>query len=291
MSWIAKNSLTTFQKFCIKILKCGPIPKHIAIIMDGNRRYARKEHMEKVEGHAKGFNKLAECLSWCLELGIKEVTVYAFSIENFKRTKKEVDQLLQLAREKFTKLFEEKQKLMEYGVCIRVIGNLSLLPVDLRKLMAEAVLMTKGNSKAILNVAFPYTSQDEITSSIQLLIKAAHKAQISVDDIDEELISCCLYTNQSPNPEVLIRTSGEVRLSDFLLWQASESQIFFTDVLWPEFGIWHLLACIFKYQRGVEQLQGKDELGQSCQKSMKIERFLNELNSKRISQMEVYANV
>ncbi|KAL1494438.1 hypothetical protein ABEB36_010037 [Hypothenemus hampei] len=288
MPWISDDSLTTFQKFCVNVLKCGPIPKHIAIIMDGNRRYARKKQMEKLEGHSRGFDKLSQCLKWCLELDVKEVTVYAFSIENFKRTKEEVDHLLQLAREKFTKLFQEQDKLMEYGVCIRVIGNLTLLPEDLRQLMAKAMLITKDNNKAILNVAFPYTSRDEITNSIQTIIEAVREDKISPDDVTEDLISHCLYTNLSPNPDLLIRTSGEVRLSDFLLWQTSRSQIQFAEVLWPEFGIWHLLGCIFKYQRGCMELIIEEEESEDAM-SERVKEFLDELSVKRWRQLEIYA--
>uniref|UniRef100_A0AAR5PCB2 Alkyl transferase n=2 Tax=Dendroctonus ponderosae TaxID=77166 RepID=A0AAR5PCB2_DENPD len=290
MTWIADNSLTIFQKFCINVLKSGPIPKHIAFIMDGNRRYAKKHQVEKVDGHSKGFQKLSDCLSWCLELGIKEVTVYAFSIENFKRTNDEVDQLLQLAREKFAKLFEEKDKLMENGVCIRVIGNLTLVPEALRKLIAKAMLMTRNNDKAILNVAFAYTSRDEIVNSLKVINEAVKNGDIVCNDINENLISYCMYTNQSPNPDLLVRTSGEVRLSDFLLWQTANSQICFTKVLWPEFGIWHLLACIFQYQRGCKELQVDASRPFSNIENNNVKTFLHKLDERRLKQLEIYAS-
>ncbi|KAJ8931090.1 hypothetical protein NQ314_016040 [Rhamnusium bicolor] len=271
-------------------MKCGPIPNHIAFIMDGNRRFATKTKMQKSEGHSKGFEKLAECLQWCKEIGIKEVTVYAFSIENFKRSKDEVDTLMQLAKEKFQKLFEEKEKIMREGVCIRVIGNLSLLSEDLRKLIAEAMLLTKDNNKAILNVAFAYTSRDEISNSIKTVVEGIDENKIQISDINEELISQCLYTNLSPNPELLIRTSGEVRLSDFLLWQSSNTNICFTNVLWPEFCIWHFLGCIFKYQRSCNDLR-KYELEHKVdgKRSHGVDSFLEDLQQKRIAQLEVYA--
>ncbi|ERL95139.1 hypothetical protein D910_12408 [Dendroctonus ponderosae] len=258
--------------------------------MDGNRRYAKKHQVEKVDGHSKGFQKLSDCLSWCLELGIKEVTVYAFSIENFKRTNDEVDQLLQLAREKFAKLFEEKDKLMENGVCIRVIGNLTLVPEDLRKLIAKAMLMTRNNDKAILNVAFAYTSRDEIVNSLKVINEAVKNGDIVCNDINENLISYCMYTNQSPNPDLLVRTSGEVRLSDFLLWQTANSQICFTKVLWPEFGIWHLLACIFQYQRGCKELQVDASRPFSNIENNNVKTFLHKLDERRLKQLEIYAS-
>lgn len=123
MSWFVDTPLTAFQRFCAKILKTGPVPFHVGFIMDGNRRYANKTQVKRKEGHNKGFEKLAECLQWCREFGIREVTVYAFSIENFKRSKEEVDTLMELAREKYKKLLEEKERLMEEGVRIRVIGK------------------------------------------------------------------------------------------------------------------------------------------------------------------------
>lgn len=306
MSWIIDDSLTIFQKFCINILKCGPVPNHIAFIMDGNRRYATKTKVGKAEGHSKGFEKLAECLQWCKELGVKEVTVYAFSIENFKRSEDEVkmdltifkifiiyfqvNTLMQLAREKFNKLLEEKDKLMTEGVCIRIIGNLSLLPPDIRKLIAEAMLLTKDNNKAVLNVAFSYTSRDEITNSMKEIVDGVDNDELKVEDINEDLISQCLYTNQSPNPEVLVRTSGEVRLSDFLLWQISNTQICFTKVLWPEFCIWHLLACIFKYQRCYRDLK-KYEMKKVCyEKNDRVASFLRNLERRRWEQLKIYAS-
>lgn len=265
------------------------MPRHIAFIMDGNRRYAKKKHVEQSKGHSKGFDKLADCLRWCLELGIKEATVYAFSIENFKRSKQEVDTLMELARDKFEKLFEEEEEIMKNGICIRVIGNLSLLPTDIRKLIAKAMILTQNNQNAILNVAFAYTSRDEITHSVKTIVKAINDEKIQRDDISEDLISQCLFTSLSPNPDLLIRTSGEVRLSDFLLWQVSNTQIYFTEVLWPEFSIWHLFACIFKYQRNFSgNIYGKQSWIKN-NGNPRVDSFFNELQNLRMRQLEIYA--
>lgn len=198
---------------------------------------------------------------------------------------------MQLAREKFQKLLEEKDKLMTEGVCIRVIGNLSLLPPDIRKLIAEAMLLTKSNNRAVLNVAFSYTSRDEIANSMKEIVQGVDNNEIKVDDINEDLISQCLYTNQSPNPDVLIRTSGEVRLSDFLLWQTSSSQIYFTNVLWPEFCVWHLLACVFKYQRCYSDLKQYASKKEVCDESnSRVASFLKNLEQRRWEQLKIYAN-
>lgn len=157
----------------------------------------------------------------CLEVGIKEVTVYAFSIENFKRPQEEVDTLMQLAREKFAKLMEEKEKLNEKGIRIRVIGNLKMLPKDIQKTVAEAMLFTKDNNKSILNVAFAYTSRDEITNSLKTIIEGVEDNDLRAEDLSETLIDECLYTNKCSNVDLLVRTSGELRFSDFLLWQVN----------------------------------------------------------------------
>lgn len=220
MSWVRDGNLSWTQRLAVKLMRSGPVPRHIAFIMDGNRRYANKAHLNSVtDGHVHGFDKLAEALQWCLEFGIDEVTVYAFSIENFKRGQDEVDTLLQLAREKFERLMEEKDRLNEKGICIRIVGNWSLLPLDLQKCMADAVLLTRGNRKAILNVAFAYTSRDEMTNSIAAIVDGVERGELKSSDINDDLIRRCMYTGESSDPELLVRTSGESRLSDFLLWQ------------------------------------------------------------------------
>ncbi|KAI1231124.1 hypothetical protein IHE44_0008057 [Lamprotornis superbus] len=200
-------------------MKAGPMPKHVAFIMDGNRRYAQKCHVERQQGHSQGFDKLAQTLRWCLNLGIREVTVYAFSIENFKRSKEEVDGLMDLARQKFSRLLEEQENLKKHGVCIRVLGDLPLLPVDIQELIAQAVLATRNYNKCFLNVCFAYTSRHEISNAVREMAWGVEQGLLEPSDVSESLLDKCLYTNNSPDPDLLIRTSGEVRLSDFLLWQ------------------------------------------------------------------------
>lgn len=220
MSWMRDSSLNWAQKFALKVIKSGKIPRHVAFIMDGNRRYAKKLHLStSTDGHIHGFDKLAEALQWCLDIGIEEVTVYAFSIENFKRSEAEVNTLLQLAREKFDKFMEEKDELNKRGICIRMIGNWRLLPADLQKSMADAMLLTENNNKAILNVAFSYTSRDEITESIRDIVDGVKRNELHHSDITDDLIRRCMYSGKSSDPDLLVRTSGESRLSDFLLWQ------------------------------------------------------------------------
>lgn len=218
MSWVSDYKYTWLERIAMNVIKAGGhLPYHIAFVMDGNRRYASSQHIRKIDGHSKGFDKLADCLRWCLDTGIREVTTFAFSIENFKRSEDEVSGLLDLAREKFSKLIQETPKLHEYGVRIRVIGNLSLLPEDLQKLIAQAMLETESNNKLFLNVAFSYTSRDEMTQSIEAVLK--HGDDLKENDISERLLEECLYSRHSPSPDLLFRTSGETRISDFLMWQ------------------------------------------------------------------------
>lgn len=248
-TWVRESNLLWYHRWVIRVLKAGPIPQHVAFIMDGNRRFAQKENIAKAEGHSKGFDKLSETLQWCQDIGIREVTVYAFSIENFKRTKEEVDTLMSLAREKFRKLLEERDKLHERGICIRIIGNTALLPEDIQRFLAEAVLITRNNTKAFLNVAFSYTSRDEMAHSIRTVAEGFAQGKLQQDDIDENLLSRCMYTKHGTNPDLLVRTSGEVRLSDFLTWQSESTVIYFTETLWPDFNIWQLFGAVFYYQR------------------------------------------
>ncbi|KAG5326962.1 DHDDS synthase, partial [Acromyrmex heyeri] len=280
MSWLKECTLNWFQSLALRIIKTGEVPKHVAFIMDGNRRYANKQNLQKGEGHSKGFDKMTEMLNWCMDLGVVEVTVYAFSIENFKRSKEEVDGLMDLARQKFKRLLEEKEKLMDVGVCVRVIGNLSLIPEDLCKLVAEAVTITRENNKAFLNLAFAYTSRDEITHAIKDIIQGVKDADILPEDINEDLITDCLYTYKSPNPDLLIRTSGETRLSDFLMWQISNTCIYFTEVLWPEFNIWNFLSAIFYYQRCYPNLQKNRKNLKSIMHN-RVSMYLDKLHNKR----------
>ncbi|XP_071113063.1 dehydrodolichyl diphosphate synthase complex subunit DHDDS-like [Haliotis cracherodii] len=272
MSWFPeRRNRSWMQRMCASVLKAGPVPKHIGIIMDGNRRFAAKNSMEKAEGHLKGFDKLAETLDWCLDLGICEVTVYAFSIENFKRSKEEVDCLMELARKKFARLLEEKELIEKHGVCIRVLGNLRLLPTDVQKTIAEAVELTKHNNRAILNVCFAYTARDDMCTAMREMVEGVSTGLLKHSDISEDLLGKCLYTSRSRHLDLLIRTSGEVRLSDFLLWESSYSCLAFVKVLWPEFSIWHLYGAVLHYQRSYQAIQNA-----KLNNAMEQERILRE---------------
>ncbi|KAK3861168.1 hypothetical protein Pcinc_032838 [Petrolisthes cinctipes] len=249
MTWIVEKKRSWAEWVALRTLLVGPIPTHLAVIMDGNRRYARQKHQDTLTGHTQGFHKLAEMLGWCRDLGINQVTAYAFSIENFKRSKQEVDGLMELAAEKFEVLLEEQEKLDKHGVCIRVVGNLSLLPQRTRQMAARAVIATQQNNNCYLNLALAYTSRQEMTQAMNELVDGVQRGELLASDISEELMEECLYTRGSKDPDLLLRTSGEVRLSDFLLWQSGFSCLYFTQALWPELTIWHLFGAVFYYQR------------------------------------------
>ncbi|GAB0097422.1 Alkyl transferase [Sergentomyia squamirostris] len=295
MSWVSENKLPWWQRLAMRVVKVGKIPSHIAFIMDGNRRFARKIHVEKTEGHSRGFERLADVLQWCLDLGVKEVTVYAFSIENFKRSKDEVDDLLKLASEKFDRLLEEQDKLRERGICIRIIGNLSMLPEELQQKIARAMYVTRNNKTAILNVAFAYTSRDEVTHSLKTITEGVSDSSLDHDAITHELIDRCLYTKYGTNPDLLIRTSGETRLSDFLLWQVSTTILYFTKILWPEITIWHVLGAIFQYQRWYYRLHTpqkflldtsqKEDISPMFQEHQ-VEHFVSDVDNKHWKHMQ-----
>ncbi|CAH2063635.1 unnamed protein product, partial [Iphiclides podalirius] len=247
--------------------------------MDGNRRFAKKKSVKSSVGHYKGFDKLSETLKWCLDLGVPEVTVYAFSIENFKRSEDEVTALMDLARDKFKRLLDEVELMNDWGVRIHVAGRLSLLPNDLRSLVARAMLATRYNNKLQLNIAYAYTGRDEISRAASYIVDGCKNNDLTTDDIDEYLVSQALDLAEA---ELLIRTSGEVRLSDFMLWQISRTVLYFSDVLWPEFTIWNLLAAIIHFQRNAPPLLPENVNSDAKQK------FLNKLENKWWSDLESF---
>ncbi|KAJ6663407.1 hypothetical protein lerEdw1_009486, partial [Lerista edwardsae] len=194
-------------------------------------------------------------VQWCFSLGIPEVTVYAFSIENLKRPKEEVDGLMELARQKLTRLLEEKEGLKKTDVCVRIPGSISLLPLDIQKIMAKLELTTKHHNSYFLNICVAYTARDEISHAVQEVAWGVEKGLLQPSDVSELLLDKCLYTYKSPHPDILIRTSGEVRLSDFLLWQTSHASLMFQSVLWPEYSLWNLFRAILRFQVNYSALQ------------------------------------
>lgn len=298
MRWLRQVHLTWFQLLCIRILKCGPMPKHIAFIMDGNRRFAEKNMMRKVDGHRSGFVKMSETLQWCIHFGIREVTVYAFSIDNFKRSKDEVDGLMNLARENFKNLLDEESNIMANGVRIRLLGNIDMLPDDVKKLAAKITYMSKDNAKVFLNIAVAYSSQFEMVTAMKDIVQGVENKELKPYQVTEEIISRCMYTSDMPNPDLLVRTSGELRFSDFLLWQISGTCVYFTKQLWPEFSFWNFFMSILYYQRHVRiisslnnyQLQYAEE-DRMFRRTHDEDVFLNKLDSAKWEHVKLYMSL
>lgn len=202
--------------------------KHIAIIMDGNRRWAKERNLPSAVGHKKGVEALKATLRACNDFGVKYLTVYAFSTENWNRKKEEVDFLMNLVAVTLTNELDEMHK---ENVQIHFIGDLSRLSESLQKILQNSVEKTKNNSGVHLQIALNYGSRDEITNAVRQIIKAG----VTPEDINEDLISNYLYTKGIPDPDVLIRTGGEQRISNYLLWQIAYSEIIIMDEFWPEF--------------------------------------------------------
>lgn len=227
--------LSTAKKTFGNIIHQGPVPKHVGLIMDGNRRYAKTHNIEFKEGHNLGFESMASILELLYECGVEHATVYAFSIENFNRLSYEVKWLMDLAKLKFTQMTQHGELCQQYGVKVRILGNVALLQPDIQQLLRDTEEMTKNNSRAVLNICFPYTSRDEITHLIRGVVSQAVKSPDFI--IDESTIDLFLYTKDSPPLDLLVRTSGTNRLSDFLLWQcvAPKCAVVIVQELWPEF--------------------------------------------------------
>lgn len=208
------------------------IPKHVAIIMDGNRRWAKKRGLPTQLGHSEGADTLEKMADICEDLGIKYLTVYAFSTENWKRSEEEVDHLMKLLA-KHIKDFDKRIK--NRNVRFRLVGEISRLNKDLQDGIREIEERTENNTGLTVNIAINYGGRAEIAIATQKIAEDVKNDKIKIEDINEELIYKYLQTKESPDPDLLIRTGGEQRLSGFLLWQSSYSELYFTDVLWPDF--------------------------------------------------------
>lgn len=317
------SSYCYIRKCMFAILSVGPVPNHIAFIMDGNRRYAKKRNMEEGDGHKAGFSALMSILRYCYELGVKYVTVYAFSIDNFKRKPKEVQSLMELMREKIEELLQQESLVNEYGIRLHFIGDLQLLTEPVRAAVEKAMRITAHNDQRVLLICVAYTSRNEIVNAVQECFKekcnqvqASKEAKVNgaLAKIDQglkgnaakafrngvesagkkdgmfehnvekhngnyseaEITSCNemvemteerkykqgevpfiklvdiekhMYMAVAPDPDILIRTSGEARLSNFLLWQTSTCPLYAPAALWPEIGLRHLVWGVLNFQR------------------------------------------
>jgi len=246
---VLKPIYKVYEWYISRNLKEENMPKHVAIIMDGNRRFSRiKGNLNTIEGHKKGLNTLERVLDWCFDLGIEIVTVYAFSIENFKRAEEEVDGLMKLFQENFEAIANNR-KIHKNKVRVKAVGKLELLPEDVRNAIKIAEESTSSYNKRLLNVAIGYDGRLEILDAIKKILKQVKEGELNPDEIDENIVNENLYTAGLEDPNLIIRTSGEERLSGFLLWQSSYSELYFCDSLWPELRKVDFLRALRSYEQ------------------------------------------
>lgn len=222
------------------------LPSHVAIIMDGNGRWANRRNLPRVAGHRAGVEAVRASVETCARLGIPVLTLYAFSTENWKRPRGEVDTLWRLLDHY---VVEELPNLIEHGIRLRAIGRIEPLPLQVRRRIAEAERGTAHNRGLLVNLALNYSGRAEIVDAVNAALEAAGRRGRKGASIDEELLAAHLYTAGLPDPDLLIRTSGEMRLSNFLLWQIAYSELYVTETLWPDFRRSDLLEAILDYQR------------------------------------------
>ncbi len=224
-------------------IKSSNLPRHIAIIMDGNGRWAQMHTIGRIRGHKKGAQAVRATVRACREIGIKYLTLFAFSMENWNRPKEEVRALMSLLEEYLDK---EKDKLHKQGIKLTTIGEIDLLETHVKEKIRDAKELTKQNTKMTLNIALSYGGRDEIIYAVKQIIQDSKEKKI---DINKETFRGYLYTEEMPDPDLLIRTGGEYRISNFLLWQIAYAELYFTKVLWPDFTKEQLLKAIASYQR------------------------------------------
>jgi len=221
------------------------LPQHIAIIMDGNGRWAKQHGKQRTFGHQNGVNAVREASESAAELGVRYLTLYAFSTENWNRPKYEIDALMQLLVESIDK---ETPTLNKNNIRLNTIGDIKSLPEKSYNQLLKTIKETAGNDRMTLTLALSYSSRWEITETVKLISSKIKNNELNIDDIDQQLISSYLNTSSMPDPELLIRTSGELRISNFLLWQIAYSELYFTPKLWPDFKKEDLYDAIIDYQ-------------------------------------------
>jgi undecaprenyl diphosphate synthase len=230
----------------IDTLNKDNLPKHLAIIMDGNGRWAKQKGMLRAFGHENGTKSVRMTVENCAKLGIENLTLYAFSTENWNRPKLEVDTLMKLL---ISSLKKELKTLDKNNIRLNAIGNLEKLPKSAFKQLQDVIEKTKNNSRMTLTLALSYGSREEIVNTVKILCDKVKNNIISIDAIDESIINQHLYTQNLPDVDLLVRTSGEYRISNFLLWQIAYAELYFTDVLWPDFKEENLYEAIVSYQK------------------------------------------
>lgn len=237
-----------YEKSLWRQIKKGPKPHHIGVILDGNRRFAKEKGLDPTQGHFFGANKVEELLRWCWRMNIKIITLYAFSTENFNRPEEEVNTLMSLLASKLKELREEPL-INKNKVKVKIIGRLQYLSQELNEQIIKVEQLTKDYNNFHLNIAVSYGGRAEIVDAVKKIVKKIENKELKVENINEEVISQNLYTKGIPDPDLIIRTSGEERLSGFLLWQSAYSELYFTEVFWPAFRMIDFWRIIRIYQQ------------------------------------------
>ncbi|KAL0396937.1 UNVERIFIED_CONTAM: Dehydrodolichyl diphosphate synthase 6 [Sesamum calycinum] len=265
------GSSVSFMRRCLfSVLSVGPVPNHLAFILDGNRRYAKKWNLGEGMGYRAGFLSLMSLMKYCYELGVKYVSIYAFSIDNFRRRPEEVQYVMDLMLEKIEGMLKEESLVNQYGVRVYFIGNLKLLHEPVRLAAEKAMKATSNNNNSILLICVAYTSTDEIVHAAAQSCEdkwAAIQSSVNIKDSQDgeekdtndviklSDIESHMYMRVAPDPDILVRTSGETRLSNFLLWQTSNSLLYSPKALWPEIGLRHLVWAVLNFQRAHPYLE------------------------------------
>ncbi len=245
---ISETAYSTYEAKLEKEVLAHPAPGHVAIIMDGNRRFAKEMGMGGGDGHLHGREKLEEVMEWCQELGIRILTVYAFSTENFSRKSDEVELLMEIFEESLRSLLEE-ERIHESRIRIKILGNRELLPQSVQDAIDEVEAATAEYDEYFYNVAIAYGGREELVYAFRRIAAKVEEGCIKAEDIDEKMISKHMYTSHVPDPDLVLRTSGEVRISNFLLWQMAYSELYFTDVYWPGFRRIDFMRAVRAYQQ------------------------------------------
>ncbi len=241
-----KNAVHSYRNGMKDLLDKKNIPQHIAVIMDGNGRWAQKKGAMRIFGHKNALSAVRDTIEGAAELGVKFLTLYAFSTENWSRPKDEIDALMELL---VNSIADETPTMMKNNIRLRAIGNISSLPKGCQTKLQEALSLTQANTGLNVVLALSYSGRWELEEAVTQIVKKVEAGQLSSKDISQQVIAAHLNTSEFPDPELLIRTSGEIRISNFLLWQLAYSELYFTEVLWPDFRKEHLYAAISDYQK------------------------------------------
>lgn len=249
---MAESVETNTEELFQRVLK-SELPRHVAVIMDGNGRWAKRRGLPRIAGHKAGMDALKGVVSCAWEMGIEVLTFFAFSTENWKRPHWEVEFLMRLPEEFLSR---ELPSLMEKNVIIKTIGDLSAMPERTLNAVDQAIEKTSGNTGMVLNFALNYGGRSEIVKAAKNIAQEAKEGKVEVENISEELFSRYLFTDGMPDPDLLIRPSGELRVSNFLIWQIAYTELWFADVMWPDFGKEHFLKAVLDYQERERRFGG-----------------------------------